>query len=381
MILGINACRARSGGAIAHLVGILNQVTPAEFGMHVVHVWSHTKLLAALPEVEWLIKHAPPDLERSLARQLLWERFSLPGELQKVDCSMLLNVDAGSICRFQPAVTMSRDMLSYEPGEMRRYGITRAWLRLLFLQYVQARSLKRANGVIFLTNYAAKVIQEFTGPLPNFAVIPHGVGEAFRRRSADAIRPWPPGAAIRCVYVSNTEMYKHQWEVVRAIADLRRRGHPIVLTLAGGGEGRAQRKLNDEIAVTDPQHEFVRMVGAIAHDRLPDLLAESDIFVFASSCESMPNTLVEAMAGGLPIACSDRGPMPEIMQDAGTYFNPEESGSIAQAVEKLILEESFRQSAAKKAKVLSDQYSWERCARETWKFLAKTRENAIMLEH
>jgi len=69
------------------------------------------------------------------------------------------------------------------------------------------------------------------------------------------------------------------------------------------------------------------------------------------------------------------------MQDAGTYFNPEEPASIAQAVEKLILEGSFRQSVAEKAKVLSNQYSWERCARETWIFLAKTRENARLLEH
>ena len=372
MILGINACRARSGGAIAHLTGILREVTPVDFGMHVVHVWSYPKLLAALPNVQWLIKHAPAELEYSLPRQLWWERFSLPGELRKTACSILLNVDAGSVCQFQPAVTMSRDMLSYEPGEMRRYGLSRAWLRLLILQYVQACSLKRAHGVIFLTKYAAKVIQEFTGPLPKVAVIPHGVGEAFRRKQDDIIRPWSPGAAIRCVYVSNAEMYKHQWQVVRAIAELRRRGHPIVLTLAGGGEGRAQRKINDEIAVTDPQHKFVRMVGAIAHDRLPDLLAESDLFVFASSCENMPNTLVEGMAVGLPIACSNRGPMPEVLANGGVYFDPTDAESIAGAIEQIIQSPALRLTIAQRAKVLSQQYNWKRCADETWAFVAET---------
>ena len=35
----------------------------------------------------------------------------------------------------------------------------------------------------------------------------------------------------------------------------------------------------------------------------------------------MPNTLVEAMASGLPIACSDRGPMPEVLGDGGVLFD------------------------------------------------------------
>src|SRR6266705_561077 len=130
MILGINACRARSGGAIAHLVGILGEGDPAEFGIRDVHLWSYPRLLAALPDAPWLIKHAPAELERPLLHQLWWERVSLPGDLRNAGCSMLLNVDAGSVCRFRPAVTMSRDMLSYEPGEIERYGVSKARLRL-----------------------------------------------------------------------------------------------------------------------------------------------------------------------------------------------------------------------------------------------------------
>ena len=50
---------------------------------------------------------------------------------------------------------------------------------------------------------------------------------------------------------------------------------------------------------------------------MPEYLSKSNIFIFASSCENMPITLIEGMASGLPIACSDRGPMPEVLQDGG----------------------------------------------------------------
>jgi len=44
------------------------------------------------------------------------------------------------------------------------------------------------------------------------------------------------------------------------------------------------------------------------------------------------NILVEAMASGLPIACSNRGPMPEVLGDAGVYFDPEDPHDIARAL-------------------------------------------------
>lgn len=62
---------------------------------------------------------------------------------------------------------MSRDMLSYEKGIMKLYGISLARLRLIFILYLQNWTLKRSDGVIFLTKYAADVIQEHTGKLKN----------------------------------------------------------------------------------------------------------------------------------------------------------------------------------------------------------------------
>jgi glycosyltransferase involved in cell wall biosynthesis len=371
LVVGIDASRNRSGGAKAHLVGILREADPAAHGIKEVHVWSYRELLAALPTAPWLIKHNPPAVQRSLPHQLWWQWRRLPLEARHVGCSVMLNTDAGTICGFSPAATMSRDMLSYEPGESRRYGLTKARLRLAALRYVQSRSLRKSEGAIFLTQYAARVIQRHTGPLANVAVIPHGVGSDFKASEGGA---WDAaeGRTIRCLYVSNAAMYKHQWNVVRAVGELRKRGHDVSLLLAGGGSGHAQRLLDAEIAVTDPARTFVSTAGALRHDEIPPLLANADIFVFASSCENMPNALVEAMASGLPIACSNRGPMPEILEDAGVYFDPEDPVTIAKAIEDIIRDRELRMRIARSAKRLSEQYSWSRCARETLDFIRHT---------
>jgi len=373
-IFGINASRARSGGAIAHLVGILKEVDPSVFNISEVHVWSYAGLLDAIPKVQWIVKHQPPELERTIFHQLWWERFSLPVELRKARCSLLLNVDAGSVCRFRPAVTMSRDMLSYEPGEINRYGISKARLRLIALRYVQNASLKAADGTVFLTRYAASVIRQSCGSISDIVYIPHGVGEEFQTIKSERNWPQTGGQPIRCLYISNTAPYKHQWNVVRAVAQLRLRGFDVQIELVGGGNGKAQARLAAQIAESDPYREFVFQRGFVPQHTLPGYLSRADLFVFASSCENMPNTLVEAMAAGLPIVCSNRGPMPEVLEDGGVYFDPENPYSIADAIEDIINDAPKRSMLAARAKELSSKYSWSRCAYETFSFMIQTEE-------
>ncbi len=85
----------------------------------------------------------------------------------------------------------------------------------------------------------------------------------------------------------------------------------------------------------------------------------------------MPNTLLEAKSVGLPIVCSNRGPMTEVLEDGGLYFDPEDPQSISKSLEKIILDNLLRQKLADRAKQLANKYSWERCAEETFVFLYK----------
>lgn len=371
LTIGIDASRNRSGGAVAHLLGILGETDPIRFGIGEVHLWSYRALLDAVPDQPWLIKHNPLALEHSIFRQLFWQRFAFPAEVKQFACDIVLNTDAGTISKVRPAVTMSRDMLSYEPGVIELFGLTKARLRLILLRYIQNMALRRADGVIFLTHYAANVIQQSCGPLKSIAYIPHGVGEAFKRSSP--INNWPETGerSIRCLYISNAEMYKHQWVVVKAISLLRQQGRDLTLSLVGGGKGPAQKLLNKAIATVDPQRTFVEQLEFLPQQELPSHLAQSDLFIFASSCENMPNTLVEAMSVGLPIACSNCGPMPEVLADGGVYFDPTDAESIANAIEKIIQSPALRLAIADRAKTLSQQYNWKRCADETWTFAAE----------
>jgi glycosyltransferase involved in cell wall biosynthesis len=371
-VIGIDASRNRSGGARAHLIGILSEGDPFAHNISEIHVWAYKTLLDSIPDSPWLIKHNPKELEQSLIKQLWWQATKLSKEAVLSGCDILFTTDASTLCRFKPNVVLSQDLLSYEPGLMTSYGITKAHLRLYLIMLIQNCAFRFASGVIFLTEYAAKFIQQSCGSLSSIAIIHHGVSANFK--NAAPLQNWPDKGerSINCLYVSNAELYKHQWVVVHAIAALRRKGYNLSLKLVGGGMGRAQKLINEAIKEVDPNYAFVIQLDFVSQNELIKILVNSDLFVFASSCENMPVTLVESMAVGLPIACSNRGPMPEILSDGGVYFDPENLESIAGAIEKIVADPDLRLRISSRAKKLSDQYSWSRCADETLDYIVKT---------
>ena len=120
--IAIDASRNRSGGAKAHLIGILSECDPGKYGIQEVHVWAFRALLDQLPDHPWLIKHNPLALEQSLYKQLLWQTTALTKEIKAAGCDILFTTDASTLCRFDPMVVLSQDMLSYEPGVMAYFG-------------------------------------------------------------------------------------------------------------------------------------------------------------------------------------------------------------------------------------------------------------------
>jgi glycosyltransferase involved in cell wall biosynthesis len=227
--------------------------------------------------------------------------------------------------------------------------------------------------MIFLTDYAQKTVQRVTGPLrAKIAVVPHGIHCRFISppRPQLAIGEYSLAKPFRLLYVAMIDVYKHQWNVAQAVANLRAAGFPVALDLVGPAYGPALQRLCKLLKHIDATNNFIRYLGAVPHGEVHRLYNSADLFVFASSCENMPNILLEGMASGLPIACSSRGPMPEVLGDAGIYFDPEDVPSIARAIEQLIASPALRKEKAQVAFDRVGVYSWQQCAEATFGFLA-----------
>lgn len=374
--LGIDATNIRQGGGITHLSQLLQAGDPIAAGIGRVTVLANQATAAALPVRPWLSKVSSPWMDASLPRRMLGQQFQLPRAIKAAGCDVLFS-PGGTLPVWSPvpAVTMSQNMLPFEPVEAARFG---RWslmrLKMRLLRHSQGRSFRRADGLIFLTGYAqAAVTHSLIGVSCPTALIPHGIEKRFLQQP----RPQRPLAdctennPFRVLYVSILMPYKHQVEVAHAASLLRTEGIPIEMRFIGAPWREYGDQFKALLNELDPEHNFLLWSGAEPFEALHGFYQRADAFVFASSCENLPNILIEAMAAGLPITSSDRGPMPEVLGDAGVYFDPEVSTSIADTLRRLAADDSLRSRLAELAWHKAQAYSWELCARDTFKFIAQ----------
>jgi glycosyltransferase involved in cell wall biosynthesis len=373
MRLGIDASNIRAGGGLTHLREVLKAAQPHEHGITEVTVWACKKTLEQMPSRVWLRAVDEPTLNGSLPSRLRWRRTRLPRLAQQA-CDLLF-VPGGTYEKtFRPYVMFSQNLLPFDGHEWRRYGWSWTTVRLGLLRFGQGKGFRNADGVIFLTKNSRAVISRKIGRFRGPSItIPYGVDAGFRLapRAQESIDKYSEDKPFKFLYVSTVDLYKHQWHVAEAVAELRRTGLPVALDLIGAAYQPALRRLENVSARLDPRGDFIRYHGLVPYSQLAEIYQQTDAFVFASTCESLPNILLEAMAAGLPIACSNREPMPEVLANTGIYFDPEDPGSIAKALHTLAMSTELRAQYAAAAFERAKDYSWERCASETFSFLAQ----------
>ena len=372
--IGIDATNLRRGGGITHLIELISAAEPVNVGISSVVIWGGSKTLAAIEDQPWLDKRNPAELDRGLFRRTWWQLWQLSREAKSAECDLLFVPGGSHAGTFRPVVTMSRNLLPFELRELFRYGYSATTLKLLLLRWSQSRSFRRSDGVIFLSQAARESVFLVTGKLKaDCPVIPHGLNFRFRIKPKNqiSIASYSIERPYRLIYVSTIDRYKHQWHIVETVSALRREGFPLTLDLVGPGHPHALKRLNATISHCDPKKEWVRYHGEVVYSKLHELYAEADLGIFASSCENMPNILLETMAAGLPVACSDRGPMREVLGNSGVYFEPEHPEDISRALRELIDSPILRTEKAEASFAAALKFDWKHCAFETFSFLAQ----------
>jgi len=372
MRLGIDASNIIGRGGLTHLTNVLRIADPEKHGFESITIWSSAATLEKVSDQSWLNKRTDPDLERALPFRIAWQRSRLHKLLHKEGCDVLFVPGGTCSSPFRPFITMCRNMIPFERHEMVRYGYSWQFLRNWLLRWSMSRTFRRAEGLIFLTDFARqKVMQTVTSISGKATTIPHGLDESFfcAPRRQQAVGEYSEIRPFRLLYVSLVDFYKHQWQVIDAVTRLREQGYPVSLDLIGPAYEPAKARMNQAIQSAGRHASSINYLGPVSYKELPRHYQQSDLFIFASSCENLPNTLLEAMASGLPIACSSYGSMREVLGDAGLYFDPESADAIKNAVKSFLDSPDLRSRMAHQAFARAHEFSWQNCADETFAFL------------
>ncbi len=110
----------------------------------------------------------------------------------------------------------------------------------------------------------------------------------------------------------------------------------------------------------------VRFTGFVSDDELVALYSAATLLVFPSLWEGFGLPAIEAMACGLPVAASSRGSLPEVVADAGRYFDPENTGEMSRVIDEMLAAAAIGglEPMRERGLALAASYSWPRAAAE-----------------
>lgn len=364
----INGLRSRSGGSKVHLSNFLYYLERNEHGFKKVILIANKELRDACPSYPWLQKIVNPNFDKSVFWSVFWELYSLKKFLSKYKNSgILLNLDGNYLGPFViPTITMSRDMLSFEPGLLSLYFPSRFWVRNYLIRISQIRAFSLSDGVIFLTKYAKDRIEILTGPIKNYRIIPHG----FQHFDAIKKKDYNLSKTVRLVYVSPTWKFKDHMCVLKAANQIKKCSFDFEMLFLGENkrEYKNFQRLKSYIKENNLSKNII-FKGNVDHTEVIKTISQCDIFIFASLCENMPNTLVEAMGVGLPIVSSNAGPMPEVLKDGGFYYEKSNHEDLVKVIIKLIDDDEARSKMGLRAAELAKNFDWAFTSQKTIEYL------------
>ena len=371
MILGIDATNIRGGGGLTHLKEILLNADPKQYHFEKVIVWSNKETLGKLPDYLWLRKETHKWLNKSGVFSFLFQILLLSKIAESEKCNLIFVPGGTFFGNFQKIVSMSQNMLPFEKEESNRFPGWKSRLRFRMLHFTQGRTFKKSKGVIFLTNYAKNYILKDINLKKNSVIIPHGINLSFLNapKVQKEINNYTIENPFKLLYVSIVTVYKHQWNVAKAVLRLRKEGYPIALELVGGNTSESLEKLME--VLKKDNDGCIKYKGLIPYEDLETIYKRADSFVFASSCENMPIILIEAMTSGLPIASSNMGPMTEVLGNAGFYFNPLDTDNIYIVLKNMITSAELRTIKSLDSYNKSINYTWKECSNNTFAYLSE----------
>ena len=291
--------------------------------------------------------------------RMLWEQCILPGKVIKHRIDVFFTAKNANIL-FAPCKTIVA-IRNMEPLCYRQYKNhwklnPFSWLRGELTKI----SVKRADRIITVSRFAKSVIERICpGSRERADVVYNGGLRNPVQSDSDN------GKAQLLLSSSKFVAYANQLNLVEAYALLcRRRTDVPPLWLAGGVLDTVYFKKVKRLIAEEDLTARIKILGLISHEQLMQLYAQATAFVFPSTLEACPHTLIEAMAHGLPIAASQTEPMPEICKDAATYFDPFKAEDIAEKMEAALFDNGLRDRLERASLERCHFFDWEKTAKE-----------------
>jgi glycosyltransferase involved in cell wall biosynthesis len=225
----------------------------------------------------------------------------------------------------------------------------------------------RADAIITVSESSKKdIIARYGLSAGKITVIHEAASPEFRPTSGaeiDSVRRRYGLPDRYMVHVGTIEPRKNLMRLVEALEELRQRGLRVPLVVVGrrGWLYESLFRRLEQMQVRDS----VFFSGYVPNDDLPSLYAAAEVAVMPSIYEGCGLPVLEALACGTPMVCSQTSSLPEYGGEAARYFDPLDVQGMAEVIERVWGSRDLQETMRKQGMQQAGRFSWERAALET----------------
>lgn len=353
LVVLVNGLHAKTGGGATYLRNVCPLLARAA-GVEL-HMCLHRDQDALGLDGDPDIRLHRLDFATGFWRLLAREQVAVPRLARRLHADVVFSPANYGPLAAPASVVMLRNALAV--GAVDKRLVKRAYWGLLAV--ATAASLARCRRAIAVSAYAADALAG--GRLARYrgrvAVVPHGVGAPFG--PGDGAPREPFVLAVSDLYVQkNLEALVRAFGIVRASRpdlELRIAGRPVDAEYARGLARLAAAAAPGAVA----------FLGHVPAEGLADLYRRCAAFAFPSRVETFGNPLLEAMACGAPIACSNAAALPEVAGDAALSVDPDDEVALAAALGRLLDDPVLARELGQRALSRAAGFTWQRTAEAT----------------
>jgi len=289
--------------------------------------------------------HAKPQAVHAAFRpaRILWEQIILPLEASRYRLDVMFNPGFTA-----PILSPCPNVTTFHDLQHRRHPEHFRWFDLPFWRFL-LWAVHRSRKIVAVSEATkADLLHFYRIPAERIAVIPHGVEPRFFSLDRSHVEPY-----VLCV--STLHPHKNLERLIRAYAG-RKREYRLVLAGMRGFHAERVEALVAELGV----EKSVRLTGWIPREELYTLYQRALAFVYPSTFEGFGMPVLEALAAGIPVACSDIPPLREVAGETALFFDPTDQDAISEALDR-ICTGGAPSGGVERART----FTWERAAEAT----------------
>lgn len=234
--------------------------------------------------------------------------------------------------------------------------------------------IKHAKRIIAVSEFTKKdVIERFGADPQKIVVAEHGFDRSH-------YRPRKKGEKVNSIrilklrpyilFVGRIEKKKNIDGLLEAYRIIKTRSTKSYKLVLIGKPGFGHEQFQDQVRRFPSfiRHD-VHFLGWVGEEETAEFYRNAALFVFPSHFEGFGIPVIQAMASGVPVVCSNTTSLPEVAGDAALLVDPHDPKIIASAMQKALEDRSLRKSLIKKGLRRVRKFSWEKSARKTLRVL------------